>query len=132
MRLKLFQEHNNSGFYDIEFPEWRDLSKYIHQIPKHEVRKIKDIIEKYLVNPLYGESLCWTTPYGSSYCDSIYVNQFLASTFGDWTMRINLSDDSWFIVESRDKAQPFTRSFYFKCDQLDGLIEFLNYKSKNV
>ena len=26
MRLKLFQEHNNSGFYDIEFPEWRDLS----------------------------------------------------------------------------------------------------------
>ncbi len=122
--MKYIREYNHQFYYQIGEDEWNTSETSI-EFTDNDLEEIRICL--YHINPSI-RSKHYNSP-----CDHL-------SLFGNnWTINISPQSDEWFLI---DKSNVITTELpigtigdtgghelifeYYKCDQLEGLLKFLN------
>jgi hypothetical protein len=133
IHLKKFNESSNDEYFtEISEQEWAKLWIEITQhgpnrsltieIPEREADIILDYLRKKKEEGKIKN--IWHRPYTASWVKTIEAN-FVG---GRTDILIELVEDEWYLVKFNDGMGLWRVDKFYKCDQLEGLLKFLDTK----
>lgn len=119
--IKSFNESTTNTYEEIYNTEWSIAVSKRMQVPI----KYLNIIEKFITDKSFTENIC-TNMFLSQQKFRIIIESKEIGLHKKFTdLGIDICNDEWFYVHINNYGGKYT---YYKCDQLDGLIDCLNEK----
>jgi hypothetical protein len=117
MKIRMFENYE-IPYQEIKDSEYKRFIDCTIIIPDNDINTTR----KFLENKKKWERWnFWTRPYGQEYVEVIYVKTPSCPVSYLHDLEIVLTDDYWYLVRQRVGY----REKFWKCDQTEGLIEFL-------
>ena len=121
--LKIFEEWNCGDLYtQISEAEYRRLSVDYENHSRREenisdIDKIKNLLDT-------NDVKFYTRPFGEDIVKWIYI-WYKPNRSTDWNIEVTMVNDDWYLVKVLEDNSNWGEHDYYKCDQYEGLIEFL-------
>lgn len=116
----MFESFGKTWFEISEKEKWQ-LIRNNQIINKYEVSKIFEYLESKKIH-------FWKRPYGQDFTTEIQIKTKNCPLGRVSNISIELIDDGWYIVSEYNHQPTWNVWNYYKCDQLEGLMDFLREK----